>query len=137
MLKEMAEEGRGSVPLQLWRRALENNSKNSRTALSSLTDDCRPAHKLLSLENFQIWLPVLVAARGRWGLLQRRLGGRPAPLSVSLHATNRRAEQSRLQTRCLAKAAAAWQPTHATVKYHCVTSAVGRPRAPSGYVGRG
>lgn len=137
VLKETAEEGGGKASVQLRRRASENNSKNSCIALSSLTDNCRPAHMLLSPESFQIRLPTPVAARGRRGLLQRRLGGRPAPLSVLLRATNRRAEQSRLQTRCLAKAAAAWQPTHATVKYHCVTGAVGRPRAPSGYAGGG
>lgn len=138
VLKETAEEGRGSVPLRLQRRASENHSKNSHAALSSSpTDDCSPARTLPSLESFKIRLPELVAARGRWGLLQRRLGGRPAPLSISLHATNRRAEQSRLQTRCLAKAAAAWQLTRATVKYHCVASAVGRPRAPLGYAGWG
>lgn len=139
VLKETAEEGRGSIPLRLRRRASENHSKNSHAALSSsLTDDCSPtACKLPSLESFKIRLPELVAARGRWGLLQRRLGGRPAPLSISLHATNRRAEQSRLQTRCLAKAAAAWQLTRATVKYHCVADAVRRPRAPFGYAGWG
>lgn len=138
VLKETAEEGRGSIPLQLRRRASENHSKNSHAALSSsLTDDCSPARTLPSLESFKIRLPELVAARGRWGLLQRRLGGRPAPLSILLHTTNRRAEQSRLQTRCLAKAAAAWQLTRATVKYHCVDDAVGRPRAPLGYAGWG
>lgn len=114
VLKETAEEGRGSVPLQVWRRASENNAKTSHTALSSLTDDCHPTDTLLSLESFQIWLPAPVAARGKRGLLQRSLGGQPAPLRVLLHATNRRAEQSWLQTRCLAKAAAAWQPTCAT-----------------------
>lgn len=58
--KGSSADGRGSIPLQLWRTASENNAKISHSALTSLTDDCHLTDTLLSLESFQIQLPVPV-----------------------------------------------------------------------------
>ena len=59
----------GSIPLQLRRRASEDSSKNSRAALSPLTDDCRPAHTLPPLESSQARLPKADGDSYREGLV--------------------------------------------------------------------